>query len=87
LVHLHAKGIINNPKVLDEYQDIEEAAACFKALYVLSEQSTILKSLSAKQILSTEPHTPKIVILGVSVHMWCQVLRNGHHEVFDCMLG
>jgi len=61
LANLHAGGNIDDPKVLAEYQEIEEA--------LRFEQSESVSHFRA--IL--EPHMLKRVILGMSIQMWSQL--------------
>lgn len=61
LADLHGKGDINHPKVLAEYQEIEEA--------LRFEREVAATSFAAL----TEPRMLKRVILGVSIQMWSQL--------------
>ncbi|KAM7201584.1 hypothetical protein V8F20_004812 [Naviculisporaceae sp. PSN 640] len=61
LAALHGKGDINHPKVLAQYQEIEEA------LRIEREQSTT----SFKALV--EPRMLKRVALGMSIQMWSQL--------------
>lgn len=58
---LHGGGDVNNPKVLAEYQEIEEALR-FEREEAIS---------SYKQL--TEPRMLKRVLLGMSIQMWSQL--------------
>jgi hypothetical protein len=61
LASLHGKGDVNYPKVLAEYQEIEEALRFEREQAVSS-----FKGL-------TEPRMLKRVILGMSIQMWSQL--------------
>lgn len=61
LADLHAAGDINNPKVLAEYQEIEEALR-----YDREEAVSSYKQL-------VEPRMFRRVILGMSIQMWSQL--------------
>jgi MFS family permease len=61
MAHLHGGGDINHPKVLAEYQEIEEA------LRFKREESIG----SYKQLV--EPRMLKRVLLGMSIQMWSQL--------------
>ncbi|KAF2761109.1 high affinity glucose transporter [Pseudovirgaria hyperparasitica] len=61
LADLHGNGDINNPKVLAEYQEIEEA--------LRFEREEAISSYSAL----AEPRMLKRVILGMSIQMWSQL--------------
>jgi MFS family permease len=61
LARLHGGGDINHPKVLAEYQEIEEALR-FEREEAIS---------SYRQLV--EPRMLKRVILGMSIQMWSQV--------------
>lgn len=61
MAHLHGGGDINHPKVLAEYQEIEEALR-FEREKAIS---------SYKQLV--EPRMLKRVLLGMSIQMWSQL--------------
>jgi MFS family permease len=61
MAHLHGGGDINHPKVLAEYQEIEEALR-FEREEAIS---------SYKQLV--EPRMLKRVLLGMSIQMWSQL--------------
>jgi Na+/melibiose symporter-like transporter len=61
LAVLHGKGDMNSPKVLAEYQEIEEALR-FEREEAIS---------SFRQLV--EPRTAKRVLLGMSIQMWSQL--------------
>jgi MFS family permease len=61
MAHLHGGGDINHPKVLAEYQEIEEALR-FKREEAIG---------SYKQLV--EPRMLKRVLLGMSIQMWSQL--------------
>ncbi|KAK3303122.1 general substrate transporter [Chaetomium strumarium] len=61
LAHVHGKGDVNHPKVLAEYQEIEEA------LRFEREQATS----SFKTLIA--PRMFKRVLLGMSIQMWSQL--------------
>lgn len=61
LAHLHGKGDVNHPKVLAEYQEIEEALR-----FEREEAVSSFKALTAPRML-------KRVILGMSIQMWSQL--------------
>ena len=61
LANLHANGDVNNPKVLAEYQEIEEA--------LRFEREEAVSSMAAL----AEPRIFKRVILGMSIQMWSQL--------------
>jgi len=61
LANLHGKGDINNPKVLAEYQEIEEALRFEREEAVSSYKALV------------EPRMLKRVILGMSIQMWSQL--------------
>lgn len=61
LANLHGKGDVNHPKVLSEYQEIEDALR-----FEREEATSSFKAL-------TEPRMLKRVILGMSIQMWSQL--------------
>ncbi|KAL1624757.1 high affinity glucose transporter [Neofusicoccum ribis] len=61
LAHLHGNGDVNHPKVLAEYQEIEEALR-----FEREEAVSSFKALVAPRML-------KRVILGMSIQMWSQL--------------
>ena len=61
LANLHGRGDVNHPKVLAEYQEIEEALSFEREQAVSS-----LKGL-------VEPRIMRRVLLGMSVQMWAQL--------------
>jgi MFS family permease len=61
MAHLHGGGDINHPKVLAEYQEIEEALR-FEREEAIS---------SYRQLV--EPRMLKRVLLGMSIQMWSQL--------------
>lgn len=61
LAHLHGGGDVNHPKVLAEYQEIEEALR-----FEREQAATSFKAL-------TQPRIVKRVILGMSIQMWSQL--------------
>lgn len=61
LANLHGKGDVNHPKVLAEYQEIEEA--------LRFEREEAVSSMRAL----FEPRIAKRVILGMSIQMWSQL--------------
>lgn len=61
LAHLHGGGDVNHPKVLAEYQEIEEALR-----FEREEAVNSYKALVAPRIF-------KRVILGMSIQMWSQL--------------
>jgi hypothetical protein len=61
LAHLHGGGDVNHPKVLAEYQEIEEA--------LRFEREQAVKSFAAL----VKPRIFKRVILGMSIQMWSQL--------------
>ncbi|KAH8899847.1 general substrate transporter [Thozetella sp. PMI_491] len=61
LAHLHGKGDVNHPRVLAEYQEIEEA--------LRFEREQASSSFAAL----VEPRIFKRVLLGMSVQMWSQL--------------
>lgn len=61
LASLHGHGDVNHPKVLAEYQEIEEA--------LRFEREEAVSSFSAL----VEPRMLKRVILGMSIQMWSQL--------------
>ena len=61
LAHLHGRGDVNHPKVLAEYQEIEEALRLQR-----EEAKSDWTALS-------EPRMLKRVILGMSIQMWSQL--------------
>lgn len=61
LAHLHGGGDVNHPKVLAEYQEIEEALR-----FEREEAVSSFKALVAPRML-------KRVILGMSIQMWSQL--------------
>ncbi|KAI9875586.1 MAG: MFS sugar transporter [Pleopsidium flavum] len=61
LALLHGRGDVNHPKVLAEYQEIEEA--------LRFEREEAIGSFKAL----TEPRMVKRVILGMSIQMWSQL--------------
>ena len=61
LANLHGRGDVNHPKVLAEYQEIEEALR-----FEREEAKTDFAAL-------TEPRIFKRVILGMSIQMWSQL--------------
>lgn len=61
LAHLHGNGDVNHPKVLAEYQEIEEALR-----FEREEAVPSFKALVAPRML-------KRVILGMSIQMWSQL--------------
>jgi hypothetical protein len=61
LAHLHGGGDVNDPKVLAEYQEIEEA--------IRFEREEAVSSYKAL----VEPRMLKRVILGMSIQMWSQL--------------
>lgn len=61
LAHLHGRGDVNHPKVLAEYQEIEEA--------LRFEREVVVSSYAAL----AEPRMLKRVILGMSIQMWSQL--------------
>ncbi|KAF2198340.1 high affinity glucose transporter [Delitschia confertaspora ATCC 74209] len=61
LAHLHGNGNVNEPKVLAEYQEIEEAIR-FQREHAVSS----FKALA-------EPRMAKRVLLGMSIQMWSQL--------------
>lgn len=78
LAHLHGNGDVNHPKVLAEYQEIEEALrferheakSDFK--YALHGRVLdILLTFSCRALV--EPRIFKRVILGMSIQMWSQL--------------
>ncbi|KAF2178789.1 high affinity glucose transporter [Zopfia rhizophila CBS 207.26] len=61
LAHLHGGGDVNHPKVLAEYQEIEEA--------LRFEREQAINSYAAL----VQPRILKRVILGMSIQMWSQL--------------
>lgn len=61
LGHLHGGGDINHPKVLAEYQEIEEALRFEREEAVSSYRALV------------EPRMLKRVVLGMSIQMWSQL--------------
>jgi len=61
LAHLHGGGDVNDPKVLAEYQEIEEALRFEREEAVSSYKALV------------EPRMLKRVILGMSIQMWSQL--------------
>lgn len=61
LVHVHGKGNANDPRVLAQYQEIEDALK-----YEREQRTTSFKAL-------TEPRILKRVILGMSLQAWSQL--------------
>jgi hypothetical protein len=61
LANLHGGGDMNHPKVLAQYQEIEEA---------LTQEREAAKS---DWVALTEPRMLKRVVLGMSVQMWSQL--------------
>lgn len=61
LANLHGHGDINHPKVLAEYQEIEDALR-----FEREEAASSFKALM-------EPRILKRVILGMSIQMWSQL--------------
>jgi len=61
LAKVHGNGDINNPKVLAQYQEIEEA--------IRFEREEAVNSYKAL----VEPRMLKRVILGMSIQMWSQL--------------
>ena len=61
LAHLHAKGDINDPKVLAEFQEIKEAIR-----FEREEAASSFKALTEKKMI-------KRVALGMSVQAWSQL--------------
>jgi sugar porter (SP) family MFS transporter len=61
LAHLHGGGDVNHPKVLAEYQEIEEALRFEREQAVNSYKALV------------EPRMFKRVILGMSIQMWSQL--------------
>jgi hypothetical protein len=61
LAALHGKGDINHPKVLAEYQEIEEALRFEREQSVSSFKALV------------EPRMLKRVLLGMSIQMWSQL--------------
>lgn len=91
LANLHGKGDVNHPKVLAEYQEIEDA--------LRFEREEALSSFKAL----TQPRIFRRVLLGMSIQMWSQLCgrfrtikvlankatnqspRNEHHDVLHCL--
>lgn len=61
MASLHGNGDINHPKVLAEYQEIEEALRFEREEAVSSYRQLI------------EPRMAKRVLLGMSIQMWSQL--------------
>ncbi|KAL1910699.1 high affinity glucose transporter [Sporothrix stenoceras] len=61
LAHLHGNGDVNHPKVLAQYQEIEEALRFEREQAVSSFKALV------------EPRMFKRVILGMSIQMWSQL--------------
>jgi len=61
MAHLHGGGDINHPKVLAEYQEIEEALRFEREEAVSSYRQLV------------EPRMLKRVVLGMSIQMWSQL--------------
>ncbi|KAF2398451.1 high affinity glucose transporter [Trichodelitschia bisporula] len=61
LANLHGKGDVNNPKVLAEYKEIQDA--------INFERTQAASSFKAL----TEPRILKRVLLGMSIQMWSQL--------------
>ena len=61
LAMLHGGGDINNPKVLAEYQEIEEALR-----FEREEAYSSIKAITERRML-------RRVILGMSIQMWSQL--------------
>lgn len=61
MAHLHGGGDINHPKVLAEYQEIEEALRFEREEAVSSYRQLV------------EPRMLKRVLLGMSIQMWSQL--------------
>ena len=61
LADLHGGGDMSHPKVLAEYQEIEESL-CFEREYEKSSYRAL-----------TEPRMLKRVILGMSIQLWSQL--------------
>ena len=61
LAKLHGGGDMNHPKVLAEYQEIEEALTLER------------EAAKSDWVAITEPRMLKRVILGISIQMWSQL--------------
>ncbi len=61
LAHLHGNGDVNHPKVLAQYQEIEEALRFEREQSVSSFKALV------------EPRMFKRVVLGMSIQMWSQL--------------
>ncbi|CAK7215991.1 high affinity glucose transporter [Sporothrix bragantina] len=61
LAHLHGNGDVNHPKVLAQYQEIEEALR-----FEREQAESSFKAL-------VEPRMLKRVVLGMSIQMWSQL--------------
>ena len=79
LARLHGRGDVNHPKVLAEYQEIEEALRLQR-----EEAKSDWRALS-------EPRMLKRVILGMSIQMWSQLcgmnVMYAPSTLTNCMRG
>lgn len=76
LAHLHGGGDVNHPKVLAEYQEIEEA--------LRFEREEAVSSMAAL----FAPRIAKRVILGMSIQAWsqlCGTMNNSMKRGEECL--